>query len=86
MKSSKDYLKEVMGNDVNIFSPQGIDRLCKAMDDYAKQHEQERSYSETKNLLISWEQYKKDNWWVSGSVDVEKVLMERYVRIVLLKL
>lgn len=30
------------------------------------------------NLLISWEQYKKANWYKSDAVDVEKALMEQF--------
>ena len=33
------------------------------------------------SLLIAWEQYKKDNWWESDAVDVEKVLIERFKEI-----
>lgn len=33
------------------------------------------------NLLISWELYKKANWWESDVIDVEKVLMERFIAI-----
>ena len=33
------------------------------------------------NLLIAWEQYKKANWWDSEAVDVEKVLMDRFIAI-----
>lgn len=33
------------------------------------------------SLLIAWEQYKKDNWWNSEAVDVEKVLMDRFIAI-----
>ena len=31
------------------------------------------------NLLIAWEQYKRDKWWDSDGVDVEKVLMEQFI-------
>lgn len=30
------------------------------------------------DLLIAWEQFKKDNWWESYAVDVEKVLMDKF--------
>jgi hypothetical protein len=30
------------------------------------------------DLLIAWEQFKKANWWESESVDVEKVLMDKF--------
>lgn len=33
------------------------------------------------DLLITWEQFKKDNWWESESVDVEKVLMDKFLAI-----
>jgi len=33
-----------------------------------------------KNILTLWEQYKKQNWWESESIDVEKVLMDRFIK------
>ena len=30
------------------------------------------------DLLIAWEQYKKNNWWESESVDVEKYLIKKF--------
>lgn len=33
------------------------------------------------SLLIAWEQFKKANWWESDAIDVEKVLIERFVAI-----
>lgn len=31
--------------------------------------------------LISWEQYKNANWWDSEAIDVEKVLLKRFLEI-----
>ncbi len=33
------------------------------------------------DLLIAWEQFKKSNWWESEAVDVEKVLMDKFLAI-----
>lgn len=30
------------------------------------------------DLLIAWEQFKKDNWWESDAVDVERVLIDKF--------
>lgn len=29
-------------------------------------------------ILIAWEKFKKDNWYESESVDVEKMLMDKF--------
>ncbi len=30
------------------------------------------------SILVAWEQFKKDNWWESEAIDVEKLLMEQF--------
>ena len=37
--------------------------------------------SKQRELLIAWEQFKKDNWWESDTIDVEKVLMDQFTAI-----
>jgi hypothetical protein len=29
-------------------------------------------------LIIAWEEFKKSNWWESDSIDVEKVLIDKF--------
>jgi hypothetical protein len=33
------------------------------------------------DLLIAWERFKKANWWESDAIDVEKLLMDRFLSI-----
>ena len=42
--------------------------------------DQKSAIPNVSDLLLAWEQYKKANWWESDSVDVEKVLMDRFAR------
>jgi len=34
--------------------------------------------ADVSGLLIAWEQFKKDNWYESDAVDVEKILMDKF--------
>ena len=38
--------------------------------------------AEVRALLTSWEQFKKDNWYKSESVDVDKLIMDKFTKIV----
>ena len=68
----------------------GIDLECffeELLEDYdsalAEETKQQSNCNlpDVSSLLIAWEQFKKANWWESDAIDVEKVLIERFVAI-----
>lgn len=36
---------------------------------------------QNQQFLINWEQYKKSNWWQSDAIDVEKILMDQFLKL-----
>lgn len=48
---------------------------------FAKSFKKESSIEDISEVLTQWEQFKKTNWWESESIDVEKLLMDRFSQI-----
>jgi len=36
---------------------------------------------EVRDIVMAWEQYKKSNWYESESIDVEKMLIDSFVKL-----
>lgn len=78
LEKPKKFIEE-LGLSNSDYSDAGmIDHIADLLERYSAT--QLRSVS-VSDIILAWEKFKKDNWWQSESIDVEKVLMKKFQRL-----
>lgn len=71
----KAFLEKLTLTDSDYQDSGMIDHIADLLERY---HTEQLPLGGVSDLLIAWEQFKKANWYESESVDVEKMLMDKF--------
>ena len=77
LKNNGVLIKETGKYHKVIYIHENLNTIVKSVENLVKK----LNIHDVSDTLISWEQFKKKNWYESEAIDVEKLLMHQYKEI-----